>query len=176
MLAYASVCIAIGNQRFRDSKTQKGDRMFRQFAMSLAAVMALAVSSLASAKTLRSAEPEELPLNQATVIVAPETVLKVSPVPANCCPQRCITYKHHGRSKCCLPPIETILAVKDPCVCDCFIEVPLCIPGCCTTPPEMRCKTGLFGRQIVEYKWCCGYRVKIIFDRHGDLIVHTFSK
>jgi hypothetical protein len=151
--------------------------MFRQCIMSLTAVLAVAIlPSLASAKKARSAEPEELPLNHATVIVGTDPALQLSPALALCCPQPCITYKHHGRSKCCLPRIETVLAVKDPCACGCFIEVPLCIPGCCTTAPEMCCKTGLFGRQIVEYKWCCGYRVKIIFDRHGDLIVHTFAR
>jgi hypothetical protein len=96
-----------------------------------------------------------------------------------CCPKRCISYKHHRPCKkvccTCAPPIQTVLLVKDPCVCGCFVEVPICLPVCCEGEPKVCCKNGLLGRSIVEYEWCCGYRVKIVFDRRGDLVVHTFG-
>jgi hypothetical protein len=102
------------------------------------------------------------------------------PLPANCCPTRCVTYKHHrvGKKVCCCdctPALPMVLAVKDPCVCGCYVEVPICLPACCTDAPKVCEHGGIFGRDVVEYEWCCGYRVKIIFDRHGDVIVHTFG-
>jgi hypothetical protein len=102
------------------------------------------------------------------------------PLPANCCPTRCVSYKHHRAGKkvccdCCTPPLPTVLAVQDPCVCGCFVEVPICLPGCCTGQPKVCTHGGIFGRDVVEYEWCCGYRVKIVFDRRGDVTVHTFG-
>jgi hypothetical protein len=68
-----------------------------------------------------------------------------------------------------------MLLVKDPCVYGCYVQVPVCLPVCCTGEPDVDCKRGLLGRDIVEYEWCCGYRVKIVFDRRGDVTVHTFG-
>ncbi len=98
---------------------------------------------------------------------------------ACCAPQYCISYRpHHVRRgvccDCCAEPIQTILHVQDPCTC-CPIEVPVCVPGCCTDAPCMTTRRGLFGRTITEYSWCCGFRVKIIMTRGNDIIVHTYG-
>jgi hypothetical protein len=139
------------------------------FRILLMAAVVLALPALAEAKgrtqvkasvVMKSASGEALPL------------------PVNCCPTRCVTYKqHHCRKICCdcTPALPTVLAVQDPCVCGCFVEVPICLPGCCTDAPKVCAHGGIFGREVVEYEWCCGYRVKVIFDRKGDMIVHTFG-
>lgn len=96
-----------------------------------------------------------------------------------CCPLPCISYKHHRPCKkiccTCAPPVQTVLLVKDPCVCGCYIQVPVCLPACCTGTPEVCCHKGFLGRDVVEYNWCCGYRIKMVFDRRGDLTVHSFG-
>jgi hypothetical protein len=28
---------------------------------------------------------------------------------------------------------------------------------------------------VVEYDWCCGYKVKVVFDRRGDVTVHYYG-
>jgi hypothetical protein len=95
-----------------------------------------------------------------------------------CCGTRCITYRDHCRCKktCCdcAAPIQVVLQVKDPCRC-CFVEVPVCVPACCKGVPEVSCGRGLLCRDTVTYSWCCGFRVKVVFDRCGDLIVHTYG-
>lgn len=95
-----------------------------------------------------------------------------------CCDERCVSYRHHGRLRktCCgcEPPIQAVLQVVDPCCC-CSIDVPVCLPACCTGPPEVCNRKGLFKRDVVEYSWCCGYRIRIVFDRCGDLTVHSYG-
>ena len=89
-----------------------------------------------------------------------------------------ISYRHHHlgpKCRCCQPPINMILQVKEPCGC-CLIDVPVCVPGCCAGVPEVQCRRGLFGRQIVTYDWCCGNHLKIVMTRHGDLTVHYFGR
>ena len=66
--------------------------------------------------------------------------------------------------------MNIILQVKDPCTC-CIVEVPVCIPVCCTGNPSVCCHRGFLGRQIVTYSWCCGVSVDIIFKRNGCYIV-----
>jgi hypothetical protein len=98
----------------------------------------------------------------------------------SCCPERCIKYRHHCtlRKTCCScdPPVQTILAVQDPCCCKCMIEIPICLPGCCEGSPKVCDRQGLLGRGIVTYEWCCGYKVKIVFDRCGDIVVHSYGR
>jgi hypothetical protein len=167
--------------------------MYRQLTLSVIAVLALvALPNLASAQVLRSAQTEEFLLNAPiespsdAKVLPHESIPDASldravpaPAPAICCPQRCVTYKHHGRCKrdcrSCVPSYELVLGVKDPCVCGCIVPITLCVPGCCTDVPSMTCHRGLLGRQIVEYRWCCGYKLKVIFDRRGDVTVHTFA-
>ena len=97
---------------------------------------------------------------------------------AACCPKPCITYRHRGPKLCCgncEPPVETILKVKDPCTC-CEVDVPVCLPACCTGEPKVCSGVGIFGRDVVEYQWCCGYSVKVAFKRSGDMIVTTWGR
>lgn len=92
--------------------------------------------------------------------------------------QRPISYKRHllgPKIKSCLPPVEMVLQVQDPCTC-CLVEVPVCIPACCTDVPTMDCHRGLLGRHVVSYNWCCGYHVKVVFDRHGCVTVHYYGR
>jgi hypothetical protein len=140
--------------------------MFRNL-MIIAVVLALPAIADAKARTQAKAN-----------VVMRSAQGEVLPLPANCCPTRCVTYKHHRCKKVCCdctPALPLVLAVKDPCVCGCFVEVQVCLPACCTDAPKVCSHDGVFGREVVEYEWCCGYRVKVIFDRHGDVIVHTFG-
>jgi hypothetical protein len=70
--------------------------------------------------------------------------------------------------------MELILQVKDPCAC-CLVEVPVCIPACCTTAPKVCCYKGFLHRQVVEYSWDCGFCLKVVFDRCGDVTVHYYG-
>jgi hypothetical protein len=92
-----------------------------------------------------------------------------------CCPP-CIDYRHHRGCKCFDPckTKEVILQVKDPCTC-CIVEVPVCIPCCCEGAPEMCCYKGFLKRDVVEYSWCCGFYLKVVFNRHGDVTVHYYG-
>jgi hypothetical protein len=97
---------------------------------------------------------------------------------ATCCPKPCITYRHRGPKLCCgvcEPPVETVLKVKDPCTC-CDVDVAVCLPACCKGEPKVCTGTGIFGRDVVEYQWCCGYSVKVAFKHSGDLIVTTWGR
>ncbi|QEG42168.1 hypothetical protein [Roseimaritima ulvae] len=73
----------------------------------------------------------------------------------------------------CEETIETHLPV--PCQC-CPVMVKVCVPVCCSGPPQ--CNTGrdLLGRKVYDYCWPNGYRVTVV-DRHtGTLVVHTFNR
>lgn len=104
------------------------------------------------------------------------------PQPVGCCPQpRCIKYvQHHLRRKLCccgVAPTSMVLVVKDPrcCAAQCTVEVPVCLPGCCTGEPQVDCCRGPLGRGYVTFKWCCGYEVRVVFLLTGDLLVHTWG-
>ena len=92
--------------------------------------------------------------------------------------QRPIAYKHHHlrgpKCKSCLPPIQMVLQVKDPCTC-CLVDVPVCVPACCSDVPDVSCRRGLLGRTIVSYQWCCGFHLNVVFDRFGCVTVHYFG-
>jgi len=95
-----------------------------------------------------------------------------------CCPTPCITYRHRGPKlccNCCLPPVETILKVKNPCT-GCETDVTVCLPGCCTGEPKVCCGSGIFGRDVIEYTWCCGFSTRVAFKRTGDLLVTTWGR
>lgn len=98
--------------------------------------------------------------------------------PACGCPQqRRIEYRNHCRplrkGDClCAPPIPTVLAVPAGPCCQCAVEVPVCIPACCTDAPQVEGRRGLLGRTRVLYRWCCGFEVEVVFCGNGDLIVH----
>ncbi|MFV2067964.1 MAG: hypothetical protein ACC645_13405 [Pirellulales bacterium] len=111
------------------------------------------------------------------VVVAPDGAAGALTI---CCEKPCIIYRHHGRCRkvCCTsaPAIKTVLLVKNPADCrECYVEVPVCIPACCTQPPCVVSRCGLFGRGIVDYEYPCGFRIRVIFRRSGDVVVHTFG-
>lgn len=108
--------------------------------------------------------------------VAPAIASPVWPAaaPALCCKQPCLKYRDHiGRRSCFAsePRVNMLLEAKSPCGC-CVVEIPVCIPACCLDAPCVTGRDGLFGREIVNYVWKCGFRVKVVFDRHGDAVVH----
>lgn len=85
-----------------------------------------------------------------------------------CCPAPCITYRHHGHHKVCCgcaPSYETVLCATNPRTC-CPVNIPVCVPGCCTGAPTMTCH-----HNTVRYEWCCGYRVTVRFKHNGDVKV-----
>lgn len=95
--------------------------------------------------------------------------------PVKCCPRN-VCYRHHPGCGCYDPckKMELILQVKDPCTC-CLVEVPVCIPACCTAAPSVCCYQGFLRRQVVEYSWSCGFYLKVVFDRCGDVTVHYYG-
>lgn len=91
--------------------------------------------------------------------------------------QPCITYREHGpqRKKSC-GTVTVMLGIQDPCN-GCVYEVPVCMPECCCSEPRVVVEKGVpSGRAIGVYVWNCGYKVKIILDRCGDITVHTFGR
>ena len=56
------------------------------------------------------------------------------------------------------------------------VDVAVCLPACCKGEPKVCAGTGIFGRDVVEYRWCCGYSVKVAFKHSGDLIVTTWGR
>lgn len=93
-----------------------------------------------------------------------------------CCDKRCIDYRYHGRPICCCKaPVKSVLLVKDPgsCTC-CYVEVPVCLPGCCAGEPKVTCHNGLFNDGVATYTWCCGVKVRVVFHRCGDITVHYY--
>ncbi len=89
----------------------------------------------------------------------------------------CIEYRHHGRKLACCgcgPSLQTVLCVKNPVTC-CTVLVPVCLPHCCTDVPCENSRVGLFHRGVVVYDWNCGLKVKVVFNKHGDVMVHYFG-
>jgi hypothetical protein len=66
--------------------------------------------------------------------------------------------------------VHTVLTIVDPCTC-CPVDVPVCLPACCTGEPTVCSGRGLLGRCVLTYTWCCGYQVTLRIKRNGDLIV-----
>lgn len=117
-------------------------------------------------------------LPQMTTVSVTERTVSEGPLPL-CPSKRCIRYHYHPLHRkvcrdCCKPPFKAVVTVEDKC-CGCLIEVPICVPACCEDAPKVSTHCGVFGRQVTEYCWCCGYRVKIVMDRCGDLHVHYFG-
>ncbi|UUO05674.1 hypothetical protein M4951_20145 [Blastopirellula sp. J2-11] len=101
-----------------------------------------------------------------------------APEPVECCAPPCISYRDHHKlfaRKCCscAPPVKMVLVVEKPCT-SCAFEVPVCVPACCKRAPTVCSHPGIFGRTIVEYDWCCGFHIRMVFTRCGDLIVHSY--
>lgn len=162
--------------------------VMRAAAAAVMSALCLTLTTVSDAKYQAAKPPKAEEVASPSDAVLPMPAL-VAPIPAgeapiivsSCekCDDRCIKYKHHitlrkTGSKC-VEPIKTILVVKDPCNC-CEVEIPVCLPGCCTGEPKLCSHPGILGRNIVEYEWCCGFRVKIVFDRCGDITVHTYGR
>ena len=68
-----------------------------------------------------------------------------------------------------------VLQVKHPCCCECLVDVPVCAHRL----PEGRtaCYVLLWdpGSRVVTYTWCDGFKVRVVFQHDGDLLVHTYG-
>lgn len=73
---------------------------------------------------------------------------------------------------CCPQPMTTTLCVQPPCS-SCVTPVKICVPECCgCETPCVTWKKGMLGRQIGTYNWpCCGYSVKVVVNRRGEVKV-----
>lgn len=95
-----------------------------------------------------------------------------------CC--HSISYRHHCslRKTCCCScaTIKTVLTVDDPCCCGNSIAVPVCLPDCCDDCPRVVRDGGHLGRGVTTFVWCCGYKVKVVVDRCGDVVVHSYGR
>lgn len=101
----------------------------------------------------------------------------------NDCPaERCIRYRRHPLldklrklckcGRCDNPKVSGALLVRDPQRCKCLIEVPVCLPLCCRQPPKVETHKGPLKRGSVTFCWKNGYKIRVVFDRHGDIVVH----
>lgn len=141
-----------------------------------AVLLVLTFSLAAEARVARrAAQPAPPTQPLAAARVAPAGVVAAHRAPAICCPRN-ICYRHHPGCGCYDPcrKMDMILQVKDPCAC-CLVEVPVCIPACCTTSPTVCNYKGFLRRQVVEYSWACGFKLKVVFDRCGDITVHYYG-
>jgi len=127
----------------------------------------LSLTALVSAASLAAAAgPYQAPIQGPVQAPVKGAVVVAYELPV-CC-DRLIDYKHlRPRLEPCGPRYETDLLVKDLCAC-CFVQVPVCLPACCTGEPQVRHK----GKHVVEYTWCSGYKVRIIVLRNGRVFVH----
>jgi hypothetical protein len=143
---------------------------FRVLSALLALSVIVAVSQPASAAIVRNkAAAKATATTQPANCASPCDVA----VPPKCCYKPCITYHEAGcRSKCCAsgPKIQMILRVQDPKSC-CTVDVPVCVPACCTGTPCVSTRCALFCRGVVWYDWDCGFSVKVVFKHSGDLAV-----
>jgi hypothetical protein len=78
------------------------------------------------------------------------------------CPPCCVAYE----------PVEVTLLVKDPASCDCYAEIPVCIPSCCVDEATICNRAGILGRRWVDYEWQCGFKISVLFRARGDVVVH----
>lgn len=136
-------------------------------------LVVLTFASVAEARltrTTRQAEPAK-----AAAPASPAPVAVVASCAPKCCPPS-ICYRHHKGCGCFDPckRMEMVLQVKQPCTC-CLVDVPVCIPACCTGNPTVCCYKGFLRRDVVEYSWPCGFCLKVVFDRCGDVTVHYYG-
>ena len=95
-----------------------------------------------------------------------------------CCEKPCITYRQRGRCRkvCCGcdPPTKTTLKVDDPCCCKTCYDIPICLPACCKGDPCVKGRCGICCKGFVVYEWCCGYKVKVVIKKCGDIVVTSY--
>ena len=139
-------------------------------------VATLVLLSVAVAEARTRLQPGEA----ASPSDAPPMKMVQGPIQApGCCKDVCIKYHHHCtlRKTCCgCETIKSVLCVQDPCCCGKTIEVPVCLPCDCTDLPKICDRCTVLGRASVTYKWCCGYKVKVVFDRCGNVTVHSYGR
>ena len=88
---------------------------------------------------------------------------------------RYVQHCPHRKTCCgCGSSYQTILTVIDPVTC-CPIDVPVCLPTCCTGQPASSGRKGLLVRGVTSYSWCCGYTVRIVVGHHGNVVVHYYG-
>lgn len=144
------------------------------------AALTIVFAAVVMVYQVQAQEPTPAGEGDAAVVVAEPAQVVESGCCDVCAHKYCISYrKLHVRRKvccgCCVEPYTTMLTVNDPCSC-CPIEVPVCVPGCCTDAPSVSCRRGLFGRMIYTYTWCCGYTAKITLStRRGTILVTTYG-
>ena len=142
----------------------------------------LAIFTTACSLALAAESPDAMPelITPGEVLPAPsaeartEVMLSSAPV---CSPARVSSYRWHRSAKrfsaCHRGTIDTSLVVDNPADCaSCCYEVAICVPACCAGEPRHWSRVGLFGRGIVEYRWRCGWTVRVIFRARGDVVVH----
>ena len=68
------------------------------------------------------------------------------------------------------------LEVTNPADCDgCYYWVSAKVPACCEGEPSRSGRVGILGRGVVEYRWSCGWTVKVVFRSRGDVVVHYMA-
>ena len=102
-------------------------------------------------------------------------------VACDCPQQRRVSYWNHRvhshrAVSPCAPMVQSVLLVQAPECCHCTIEVPVCIPACCTDePPEVVARRGLLGRTYLAYRWPSGVTIKVVIRCDGDVMVHYYG-
>lgn len=151
----------------------------------LSSVLVLAMSSTAPAGWQDRILAEEEQPEEIGFVIQREGELAPAPSPGDLqnltiiCNERCIDYIYRRWRSCrweCSPTMQMVMQVMDPCSGDCCtppcsVDIPLCLPCCCTGAPSVDCSCGPLGRGVVNYEWCCGYKVKVVFHRCGDITV-----
>ncbi len=137
-----------------------------RFATCFALGLVLSLAGIAGAKTSTTG----------LEVIGEELVPPSYPVAA--CRAECVVYKYHRHgSKCKFDRCdmkEVVVMIKDPCS-KCCLEVPVCVPCCCNQICTTNVDCGIFGREITEYCWDCGFRMEIIATKHGEFIVHYYG-
>lgn len=159
------------------------------FGVSLAGAVACIVcmtSGSVEARTLKTRLQDEAgspsdqvrPVQKGVIQKGP--IQKGSPVQKGeaCCYR--ISYHQHCslRKTCCgsCGTIKQVLTVEDPCCCGRMISIPVCLPDCCDDCPKSDGHCGVLGRSVTTFRWCCGYKVKVVVDRCGDIVVHSYGR
>lgn len=91
-----------------------------------------------------------------------------------------IIYRHHAcckRRGCCScqSSYQVLLPVSDPKCPTRVIQVPVPVPASCHNAPWEKSRCGLFVRGVTDFRWHCGYKVRVVWLHRGDIVVHTFG-
>ena len=136
----------------------------------------LATSVPATGLRGESKQQEALP-SPSDIIVTPPPAQYADPVVA--VPVKYAKYKinywnHAFLGRTCCKLQDVVLEVKGPC--HCMVQVPVCVPGCCTDVPHISTGRDIFGRFSYTYQWRSGYKVDVVFRPRGDVMVHTWTR